>query len=83
MLKDNGQTYCLCITAPTTNIMSLLILIAVYVCVYNVIFLLQGSTTLALILGTWALARGAGLTSRARLAANCLVGMAFVQVSTL
>ncbi len=41
---------------------------------------LQGTTTLAFVVGTWALARGVALTPRARLAVNCLAGMAFVQV---
>ena len=42
----------------------------------------QGSSTLVFILGTWMLARGVGLPRRARLAANCMAGMAFVQVCT-
>ncbi|KAL5467382.1 hypothetical protein EMCRGX_G031600 [Ephydatia muelleri] len=41
---------------------------------------LLGTTTFAFIVGTWALARGVALTSRARLALHCVTGMAFVQV---
>ena len=41
---------------------------------------LQGTTTLAFIVATWAMARGLALTPRAKLALNCLSGMAFVQV---
>lgn len=41
---------------------------------------LLGTTTLAFILGTWAMARGVALAPRARLAVNCLAGMAFLQV---
>ena len=40
----------------------------------------QGTSTFLLIIGTWALARGVGLSPRARLAANCMAGMAFIQV---
>lgn len=35
---------------------------------------------MAFLLGTFALARGVALPKRARLAANCLAGMAIVQV---
>ena len=41
---------------------------------------LQGLTTLSFIIGTWALARGAGVPARARLAANCMAAMALTQV---
>ena len=40
----------------------------------------QGTSTLAFLVGTWAMARGVALTPRARLAANCLAGVAFLQV---
>ena len=45
-----------------------------------VCLILQGLTTLSFIVGTWALARGAGVPARARLAANCMAAMAFTQV---
>ena len=34
-------------------------------------------------MGTWALARGAGVPARARMAANCMAAMAFTQVKTI
>ena len=43
--------------------------------------LLQGLMTLSFIFGTWALARGAGVPARARMAANCMAAMAFTQVA--
>ena len=43
-------------------------------------FSLQGTTTMCFLIATFALARGVALPGRARLAANCLAGMALVQV---
>lgn len=42
----------------------------------------QGTATLAYVIGVWALARGAPLPPRARLASNVLAAAAFVQAST-
>ncbi|XP_003387082.1 PREDICTED: cytochrome c oxidase assembly protein COX15 homolog [Amphimedon queenslandica] len=39
-----------------------------------------GTSTLLFVVGTWAMARGVGLSPRARLAVNCMAGMAFIQV---
>lgn len=41
---------------------------------------LLGTTTMSFLIATFALARGVALPRRARLAANCLAGMALVQV---
>lgn len=51
-------------------------------CWSSCVYLNQAISTLAFLVGTWAMARGVALTPRARLATNCLAGLAFTQVHT-